>query len=841
MAPLLSRPLPPLSRSLSRLRLALPRSLIGRLVGLSLLLLFAVQLAGFAVVRATIDRNARIQIEGALDGDARAWQRVLGYNAERLQQAAALLAADYGFRSAVLSGDVDTMQSVLDNHGRRIGAAVSALLDDRMSLVSASVKGGASAYEVALGQAVPLLASGEKKDSRIVVVGGTPYQFVMVPMRAPLVIGWVVMGFPISQAQALELQQLRSAEVALLVTAADGSLSVPVSSLTGEVVERLRRAGPVGELHTEHGDLLARTVRMESLGGQVQAVILRSVNEVVAPYRRLQVMLGIVTLIGVLLFAAANGWMAHRLTVPLRSLIAATLRMADGDYAVPMGYTRRRDEIGNLARAFDRMRLDIAEQQVEIQRMALTDRLTGLPNREHFRALLVKAMAPGPGGGTSLAVLSLDLDRFKHVNGVLGYGMGDQLLQAVADRIGHQVRSGRDVLARLGGNAFALLLPGATAEEAGAVAQRIARAFETPLALGDQTLDVSAGIGIACWPGPASDADTLLSHAEIAMYAAKQRLSGAMHYDTAMDSSSPESLSMLTDLRHAIDHGELRLYLQPKVALNGWKGCAAEALLRWQHPERGLVPPMQFIPFAEQTGFVRHLTLWVFAETARLLARPEVRATGLRVSVNLSTRDLLDPELHQKLGDLLSQHGVAAESFCLEITESAIMDDPQRAEAMLNRLSGLGFRLSIDDFGTGYSSLGYLRRLPVDELKIDKSFVLGMVAEGEGAATATVGGEGAGPGPGQGGGQGHGDVQIVRSTIDLAHNLGLTVVAEGVETEAVMQRLKDLGCDDAQGYFISRPLPLADFLAWLRRPREAAAATGATPPIADAQTPLAAC
>lgn len=796
------------ARLLSRLRLALPRSLIGRLVGLSLLLLLAVQLAGFAVVRATIDRNARIQIEGALDGDARAWQRVLAYNAERLQQAAALLAADYGFRSAVLSGDVDTMQSVLDNHGRRIGAAVSALLDERMALVSASVKGGASAYEVALGQAVPLLAFGEKKDRRIVVVGGVPYQFVMVPMRAPLVIGWVVMGFPISQAQALELQQLRSADVALLVAAGDGSLSVPVSSLAGDVAERLRRAGAVGELHTQHGDLLARTVSMDSLGGQVQAVILRSVQEVVAPYRRLQVMLGIVTLLGVLLFAAAHGWMAHRMTVPLRSLIAATRRMARGNYAEPMGYTRRRDEIGNLARAFDRMRLDIAGQQAEIHRLALTDRLTGLPNREHFRALLMKAMAPRVGGGAPLAVLSLDLDRFKHVNGVLGYAMGDRLLQAVAERIGGQARSASDVVARLGGNAFAMLLPGATPEEAAAVAQRIARAFETPLALGDQTLDVSAGIGIACWPGPAGDADTLLSHAEIAMYAAKQRLSGATLYDTAMDSSSPQSLSMLTDLRHAIDHGELRLYLQPKVALGGGPGRAAEALLRWQHPERGLVPPMQFIPFAEQTGFVRHLTLWVFGEVARLLARPDVRATGLRVSVNLSTRDLLDPELHQKLGALLAQQGVAAASFCLEITESAIMDDPQRAEAMLNRLSGLGFRLSIDDFGTGYSSLGYLRRLPVDELKIDKSFVMGMASAGQELAA----------------GEGHGDVQIVRSTIDLAHNLGLTVVAEGVETEAVMERLRGLRCDDAQGYFISRPLPVGDFLAWLHE------GPGAAPP-----------
>ena len=203
------------------------------------------------------------------------------------------------------------------------------------------------------------------------------------------------------------------------------------------------------------------------------------------------------------------------------------------------------------------------------------------------------------------------------------------------------------------------------------------------------------------------------------MYAAKRKLSGALQYDAAFDSSSAQTLSLLTELRHAVEHHELRLYLQPKVPLHGQPGLAAEALVRWQHPQRGLVPPMQFIPFAEQTGFVRHLTLWMFEEVARLLADPRTQGLPLRVSVNLSTRDLLDPELSHRLADILARHGVAASAFCLEITESAIMDDPQRAEAMLNRLSEQGFKLSIDDFGTGYSSLACLKRLPVDELKFD--------------------------------------------------------------------------------------------------------------------------
>jgi EAL domain-containing protein (putative c-di-GMP-specific phosphodiesterase class I) len=304
-------------------------------------------------------------------------------------------------------------------------------------------------------------------------------------------------------------------------------------------------------------------------------------------------------------------------------------------------------------------------------------------------------------------------------------------------------------------------------------------------------VDLSAGIGIAAWPEDAEDADTLLSRSEIAMYAAKRKLSGALRYDASIDSSSAQTLSLLTELRHAVEHNELKLYLQPKVPLHGQSGWAAEALVRWQHPQRGLVPPMQFIPFAEQTGFVRQLTLWMFEEVARFLAAAQLVGV-LRVSVNLSTRDLLDPELSERLGAILQRYSVAASSFCLEITESAIMDDPQRAEAMLNRLSEQGFKLSIDDFGTGYSSLAYLKRLPVDELKIDKSFVMGMEA-------------------------GEDDAMIVRSTIDLAHNLGLTVVAEGVENAAILERLRALACDEAQGYHISRPVPAQEFLAWQQR------------------------
>ena len=260
-------------------------------------------------------------------------------------------------------------------------------------------------------------------------------------------------------------------------------------------------------------------------------------------------------------------------------------------------------------------------------------------------------------------------------------------------------------------------------------------------------------------------------------------------YEAALDSSSTQTLSLLSELRHAIEYDELRLFLQPKLALSDSRVIAAEALVRWQHPERGLVPPMSFIPFAEQTGFVRQLTLWMFEEAARLWSSLQSPEQSLRIAINLSTRDLLDPDFPERLDEILLKHQVPPQAFCLEITESAIMDDPQRAESTLNRLSDRGFKLSIDDFGTGYSSLAYLKRLPVDELKIDKSFVMGMEKDDD-------------------------DAKIVHSTIDLAHNMGLSVVAEGVENAAIWGMLKALSCDEAQGYYMSKPIPLADFITW---------------------------
>ena len=499
-------------------------------------------------------------------------------------------------------------------------------------------------------------------------------------------------------------------------------------------------------------------------------------------------LLAAVTLAGFVLFGLVGAVATRRMTTPLRELAAAADRLRAGDYATPMDGVRRSDEIGHLANAFEQMRVSVGDKQQQILKLAYWDSLTGLPNRAQFRDAVHDAIRSAAPGST-MAVIMLDLDRVEHVNAVLGYRFGDLLLSLVAERLTQQSVRDHDLVARLGGDEFAVLLRDADAELALSVAERIERIFDLPLTLDEHMVDMGAGIGLACWPQHAGDADVLLSRAEVAMYSAKRLSNGPAMYDPAIDAGSAQTLSLLTELRQAVVENQLRLYLQPKLALDTASVVGAETLLRWEHPQRGMVPPMDFIPFAECSGFIRTLTLWVFEEAARHWQLLNSEGMKLTLSVNLSTRDLLDPELPQKFDALLVKHRVPAEAFCLEITESAIMDDPQRAQATLDRLSALGFKLSIDDFGTGYSSLAYLKRLPVDELKIDKSFVLGMKTDID-------------------------DAQIVRSTIDLAHNLGLSVVAEGVESDVVWDMLRELNCDHAQGFHMGRPMPASEFVRW---------------------------
>ena len=768
--------------------------LVLRIVLLALLVLLVVQAAGFLAVRVAVQQQISSQLSNDLDVAARVWDKLLQQNATRLREASSVLAADFGFRAAAASGDQDTIASALQNHSERIGASIAALLDPRLHLVASTLEEPA---KMAMLQAmVPSLSADLAQDpqaGRLAVAGSQVFQFVLVPVRAPLTVGWVLMGFPVGQSQLDDMQRLTGTHVILSSYQAAGGAATMVSSLgefSSDINDLIRTKA--NEIRYQEGMWKARYFQVATHGGALKVTLLRSYDEVAQPFKNLQWLLGLIALIGLLLFALSSAWGVRFITRPLRHLTRVTRELRQGQFETEVPGTERRDEVGELARGFDLMRTSIAQQREAILKLAYWDRLTELPNREQFRRSLNEAIAQAPPQGWELAVLTLNLNRFKHVNDVLGYTLGDELLKAVAQRLTQQMGHFDGLVARIGGDEFAILRRDCGPADAVQVAQRILRAFEAPLALGEQLVDMDASLGVACWPVHASQADELLGRAEIAMHAAKTSKDPVLVYAPQLDSANAETLSLLGDLRHALVHHELRLYMQPKLDLRTGAIVAAEALVRWQHPQRGLVPPMQFIPFAEQTGFVRQLTLWVFEQAAIWLAAQNGKQGPLRMAINLSTRDLLDTQFPARLIELMQAHGVGAGHFCLEITESAIMDDPQRAEHTLNQLAVQGFKLSIDDFGTGYSSLAYLKRLPVQELKIDKSFVMGMSDD-------------------------ESDAKIVRSTIDLAHNLGLSVVAEGVENQAILQRLQAMGCDEAQGYHICRPMPASAFASWAQQ------------------------
>ncbi len=439
--------------------------------------------------------------------------------------------------------------------------------------------------------------------------------------------------------------------------------------------------------------------------------------------------------------------------------------------------------------------------QRNLRDAALHDPLTGLANRTLLGDRLAQAIRAGERSGDHVAVMIIDLDRFKEVNDTLGHHMGDLLLRQVADRLAQTLR-GADSIARLGGDEFAVLLP-ATANPAAAmtVADRILAALHDSFVVDGLTLDVEASIGIAVCPGHGRDGGQLLRRADVAMYVAKERKTGVTLYDAVHDVHAPARLALLGDLRRALDaDDQIVLHYQPKMDLALGQLSGVEALVRWHHPERGLVMPGDFIPVAENTALIQRLTHHIL-DLAIGQARAWLDAgTPTPVAVNLSTRCLLDDTFPHDVLDLLDRHALPAALLHLEITESAIMADPHRALRALHTLHDAGIRLSIDDFGTGYSSMAYLKQLPVDEIKIDRSFVKDMTTDPD-------------------------DATLVRSAIDLGHNLGLAVVAEGVENQTTLDQLRNLGCDLAQGYHLGRPAP-ADQLHHHTTPNPRPATTG---------------
>lgn len=436
------------------------------------------------------------------------------------------------------------------------------------------------------------------------------------------------------------------------------------------------------------------------------------------------------------------------------------------------------------------LRAQTAVLEEKASHEATHDSLTDLPNRILLHDRLQQALSAAQRQDDKLAILIMDLDHFKEINDTLGHFNGDIILKQVATRLQGTIRD-LDSVARLGGDEFAVLLPNIRREQdAVMVAKKMQQALKPSFQISGLNLDVNASIGVAIFPEHGNDLDTLMQRAEVAMYAAKKEKAGFLIYSRQLDQYSPKRLTLMSELRQAIERRQLLVYFQPKVEIKTRKVVELEALVRWPHPEHGLLPPDEFIPMAERTGLIKPLTFLVADESLKQLAAWSLEGYDLKVTINVSARVLLDPEFPDTLIGLLAAYRIESGKLMLEITETTIMVDQERAMEVLRRMKEVQVRLSIDDFGTGYSSLAYLKQLPVHELKIDKSFVMNMDHN-------------------------HDDAVIVKIIIELGHQLGLDITAEGVESESILSRLDALGCDVAQGYLISKPLPAAELMDWL--------------------------
>ena len=776
------------------------KSLGARIVMFFVTLLILVQgLAAFLVLRSN-EKIALDTIGQALVQGETIFKRILDQNRLRLEQGAAVLSADYAFREAVALNNTATIQSVLRNHGGRLGANVMMLvsLDNEVRADTGDERRAGKPFAFP-GLVTQAAASG--KASSIVALDHRLYQLVVVPVLAPVPIGWVGLAFEVDDALAKELREQTALEVSFLSRGRDGGWELHASTLDpflrAALPGALGRSDAVSarlhEITLAGADYETRLAPLNTQPGVLTvAVLQRPLSEALAPFRAVSRFFFYLTVIGVLILVAGSLLIARSVTRPVQRLAEAARRVEQGDYAHPLEVTQK-DEIGQLAVSFNHMLEGIVSREREILRLAYEDGLTALPNRAMFNEQLEQAVRTARRAGQALSVLLLDMDRFKAINDTLGHPVGDQALREVGRRVRNTLRDS-DVVARLGGDEFAVLLATGGMDRAPAVvAQKILKMLEDPLVIEGQTMDVSASIGIARYPEHGEDANALMRAADVAMYIAKRSQGGYAMYDSSHDERRQEFLTLLGELRRAVETDQLVLNYQPKMNLAENKVTGVEALVRWQHPERGFVPPGNFIPFAEQTGYISAITEWVLRRAIEQGGLWHRTGLSLRMSANVSARDLRQEDvLVRMIDEALRANDFPAGLLCLEITESGLMEDPRSAQSTLRKLRELGIATSIDDYGTGYSSLSYIKQLAVNELKIDRTFVSGMEAD-------------------------HSNAAIVRSTIELGHNLGLTVTAEGVETDHELAVLRRYGCDLAQGYFFSRTMPAAELEAWLAK------------------------
>ncbi|CAI3789480.1 hypothetical protein AHFPHNDE_03177 [Pseudomonas sp. MM227] len=762
-----------------------------------LILLLSVVVGALTVaVKVATNDAVRAQAREQLQVGTRVFERLLDVRGRRLRDGVQLLAADFGFRDAVSSGDSPTIRSALQNQGARIGATDMFVLgmDGRVlaSTVDQVPTGSVFPYDTALRE-----ARRTSQSMLFVPLQGLPHLLVEAPVLAPLPIARVVMGFSMDVTLAQELHSLTNLQVSFLTTEA-GKVGTLVSTQPTELSASISQWMQVNESAAQHISLSEhndRTYLSQPLllasssgpeGGKVMALLQSPLDEAMRAFVALDRNIFGIAFAALLASLVGALLLARSVSLPVQSLARAAGRIGHGDYQTDVPLDRT-DELGVLAKAISRMQAGIAERELQLAHNALHDALTGLPNR----TLAMERLGSAIAADRPIALLYIGIDNLRELSESGGPTFVDKLLQQVAQTLLELVRPG-DTVAHLITDEFLLLLENLDSDSAVAVADKLQQVLLQPHRFGGHDVAIDCRIGIAAFPSDGLSAEELLARSAIAMKDAADMPGRLQVYQHGRDLAHQRQVRLIRDLRRAAANNELSLHYQPKLDLRDKQVRQAEALLRWQHPQLGNVSPGEFIELAERTGSIQTLTRWVIEEGIRQLSEWNTRGLVVQLSLNISADDLLGSDLPERVVRLLGLHQVPAEQLIFEITESAIMREPEKALKVLNSLRDCGISLSVDDFGTGYSSLAHLKRLPVQELKIDQSFVRNLDETSE-------------------------DAVIVRSTIEMSHNLGLKVVAEGVEYEHSLRLLERWNCDTAQGYLISRPLTAVAFEAWMQQ------------------------
>jgi diguanylate cyclase (GGDEF)-like protein len=759
------------------------RSLSTRLTVQFALLFAAAMLAVSAALSTFIAGAASREVEGQLQSSGAVYDRLWHARAQELQNAAQLLSRDFGFRAAVATGDQPTMQSALRNAAARLKVESAFIV---------TADGQVTAIDPAIGRA-EMARLWEPLDagrlSGVSVLAGRPRQLVAAPIMAPTLIGWVVFAADLDARQMRGLERLSAIPLHAAVLArahgrwseAAGSMSA-LSGPTAALAESHVRSGAAFEMRVSDENSIVLAKPLPTFSDSERAILLLAYPKAraLADARKLQLVLGLMTLLGLLVMAVATWRAAGRITQPLARLDEAAGRLASGEH-VQVG-VRGSDELARLAASFNEMVGKIVEREQRITQLAFNDVLTGLPNRTMFHQQLDQLFQASEGNGGLFALHCLDLDQFKVINDTLGHPAGDALLVEAAKRLRSAARG--HFVARLGGDEFVVLQSVGTDRDAiDRLAREILTAIGQPLNIDGNELVPSTSIGIAIAPDDGRDGGTLLRNADLALYRAKEAGRGTYaFFEESLNQRAQERRQLESDLRLALERGELELHYQPLFDLEQNRICSFEALLRWNHPGRGLISPVDFIPVAEDTGLIVPIGAWVVREACRQAARWPGQ---IRIAVNVSPVQFHRGSLHDTILSALATSGLAPERLEVEITESIFLEGSETTLRLLHALRTLGVRVALDDFGTGYSSLSYLQSFPFDKLKIDRSFIHNLLTRD--GATA-----------------------IVHAITELANALGIETTAEGVEETAQLMELRAHGCSSVQGFLFAEPMTAAD-------------------------------